>query len=211
MNNYVYFTILLSLFCFPRAYAAPGDHFIVEVLDDGNKIKLEDGFTWDVIPYDSFFGYVIHDYQAEARTWMPGDEVDLYFYLNGGNVKNVIFELINKRTTKPIEVFYGQQENCILPRIVSIETKGWRAPCLPFEEKMTLSDGSKWLLKRYYSDHTAYWQVGDPIAVYHSYADNYFVLVNPDLRNRMPPAFLRLSGYHISSTYAQPYPIVSEQ
>lgn len=199
-----YLFILLILLGLPCAYAAPGDHYIIEILENGAQIKLDDGFVWKVPTAETFFGHVTNDYQAEVRTWMPGDEVKLYFMDIGDRGPRIRYKLYNERAAKQISVFYGQQsEEFTSPHIVSIETKGWRAPCFPYEEKMILSDGSEWLVDRYYAYATAYWQVGDHVAAYRSYSDA-FVFLNHDCAERTD--YWGLSLYNWSCAYVQPYP-----
>lgn len=188
-------TILLIFLSEPYVFAANFKHYVLEVLGSGAQIKLDDGFVWEV-PQDSFLGHIINDYQAETKTWIPGDEVILDFLDIGDRVPRIVFKLKNLRTLKSVSVKYRKQnEDWISPYIIALESKGYF---------ITLSDGTRWEVGGFWNTRSsANWAKGDRIAVYQSNSSTDFVLLNPDYGGKRD-WFGLPTPYHYSCTYAIP-------
>lgn len=184
----LFLSFLLFVLTAVPALAQLPHHYVEEVLDDGNRVKLDDGFIWNVYPRREIFGYVMTDSPAEAQTWLHGDEVELDFNDVGENLRHIVFWLFNLRNSTEIEVTYGEQsEEWVSPHVIAVESTGC---LLTFSLKyhLALSDGTFWDVECL-SDISSVkkWSKGDRIAVYHSqvyHPKDQYLLLNPDYGNK---------------------------
>lgn len=146
---------------------------VLEVSADGSEIKMDDGFVWEVRPrFDGLLGFMSFDHRSEVLSWIPGDEVQLYWSFHF-NIS--IFYLVNLRTSSEIQVAFSRK-NCdwIASYILDVTVLD-SSTFFSFEGRITLSDGTIWHTN---SSDVASWTIGDRVMVYPSYG--VFVMINPD-------------------------------
>lgn len=178
-------SLFFSVFLCACAYSAPYQHYIASITEDGGKITLDDGFTWEII-VPLLFG---EDDRAKVKQWNVGDEVALQIDVQYGILD---FDLKNLRTMTTAWVKYGPQNvgwDSLF--IVDMDSKG----------HMTLSDGSRWESWDLYA--TDSWKKGDRVLVYrYKLYKNYYTLVNPDLGLQLAQSWWDDIPYDLSSAYA---------
>lgn len=196
----MYFIFFLFVLTGSSLFAT--NRYVVEVLEEGSQIKMDDGFIWDVPSKKEFFGYVLSDYPSETRTWMPGDEVELSFENIGMVSRRILFHLLNLRTSQNVQVTYSEQhEDFFSPRIIDIHSSGYQI-FWSLKHQILLSDGTCWEVNDdISSSNFAHFEIGDRISVYPS-QNGEFVLVNPDLEFKCNWADNYY--YHYSGAYAKP-------
>ena len=88
------------------AFAAPYEHFIASISEDGSKITLDNGFTWEVIVPLLSFG----DDREIVKQWSAGDEVAMRINtIDGEGRPRMYFYLKNLRTLTTVWVGYREQ------------------------------------------------------------------------------------------------------
>lgn len=162
MKSIFFFLIFQTVAC-----AASYEHYIAHISEDGGRITLDNGFTWDVI-----VPLLFDDDREHVKQWLPGDEVAMRFRpFDTNDHRKISFYLVNLRTYDYAWVKYGKQDNLWQTLTIdSIQSNG----------QLTLSDGSRW--KSWDSYPTNQWKQGDHVLVYrYKRYKNHYVLVNPDL------------------------------
>lgn len=185
-------SLLLCLGTF--AVAAPPVHRIASIEEDGSKIRLDNGFTWEVFTFPLSWS----DPREIVKQWEPGDEITI------GKNKDpftqyghyyVSFYIKNLRTSTKASVKYGTQSSeWNAHRIEKIDPKG----------VITLSDGSRWNSWSTYVTNN--WKIGERVIVYpYRRYINQYVLVNPDFGlEPMDSSWFRMkeSNYNLSAFHA---------
>lgn len=197
-----YFLLPMFLIKSVFAFATFSSHTIAEVLEEGHKLKMEDGFVWEVQPKREVCGYVVSDDPAKVISWEPGDEVALYFDDVGEKCRRLVFYLTNLRTQTSAEVTYGEQgDDWVATYLFAIDAEGYQI-LQSLTYHLSLSDGSCFEVTGYLNTRSVEnWVVGDRVAIYRG-PENTWILLNVDQGTKLDWLACRYN-YHYSAAYAE--------
>jgi len=149
-------------------------HFIAEILEGGNEIKLENGFSWHLVaPFSGWRGL----WGGESReklvknvhTWQVGDEVTLGIWWDRDCACFVSYILANTRTLNDVPVRCCAKQTTFVSH--HVEELGWFS--------IKLEDGSSWDLQGFIPELFWGWNKGDAVILYNSHQhSSYSLLVN---------------------------------
>lgn len=161
--------LMIFFLCFiNQGYSHVYSRYISEIIDEKVmvKIKLDDGFEWEVYRGYEFFT----DDRDVARSWNVGDEVSLRRWRHPQSDR-IWFFLTNFYTNETIRAFYKEQNEFFYYEVAEID---------PQMHYLILNDGSKWRVNWIQKFGVKKkWKVGDKISIYpHNCRYNDYLLFN---------------------------------
>ncbi len=146
-------------------------HFIAEILEGGQVIKLENGFSWHLFapsPWWVWGGESREELLAKIHTWQVGDEVTLGVWREK-DMGFVSYMLGNASMQSEVPVRFYSGQTAFNSH--HVEEVGWFS--------IKLDDGSSWDLPAFLFELFCGWNKGDPVVLYNNHRNpSYSLLVN---------------------------------
>ncbi|MFI5333616.1 MAG: hypothetical protein ACHQT8_00425 [Chlamydiales bacterium] len=131
-------------------------HFIAEILEDGEVVKLENGFAWRVRWPGTRNSRGSEETNAQMmKRWRVGDEIGLYDWYDATGTGLFYYVLQNFSLHSSVPALFYEKQGTY--QSLHVKDVGWTS--------ITLDDGSSWE----YEESLLFmrgWKQGDPVILY---------------------------------------------